>query len=62
MSHEAIFNCFNMLDYIAFEKEVKSNRVACFVVYLTITSFVLKVMTPQCAFFSNIDLFKIVPY
>ncbi len=59
MSYEAIFNCFNILDYITFEKEIKSNRIEYFVVYLTITSFVLKVMTH---FFSNIVLFKIVPY
>ncbi len=59
MSYEAMFNCFNILDYITFEKEIKSNRIEYFVVYLTITSFVLKVMTH---FFSNIVLFKIVPY
>ncbi len=54
-----MFNCFNILDYITFEKEIKSNRIEYFIVYLTITSFVLKVMTH---FFSNIVLFKIVPY
>ncbi len=59
MSYEAMFNCFNILDYITFEKEIKSNRIEYFIVYLTITSFVLKVMTH---FFSNIVLFKIVPY
>ncbi len=39
-----MFNCFNILDYITFEKEIKSNRIEYFIVYLTITSFVLKVI------------------